>query len=217
LTLYWQSLAMTIRANLEMADKAVEPNFLQAILAVPLDDPVDFTIATTLLDRSVRRSISAVGLAVSAAEAQVNEWAEARGGWRDREDLEPLVRKMRYVARKFGRDIDIGRSPFQELQSLVDFRHDVTHPKPIPQDVRLGGTEAPGRGPSIQARKTCFFIRRCLVDVARSIGLDPPRYLAYCPPGPYDDDNAWRTAVVMTGVREDPDFPRVGSLDDRAG
>jgi hypothetical protein len=124
LRLYRQSLAMTIRANMEMAEKYVEPNFLQAILAVPLDDPVDFTIATVLLDRSLRRSITAIGLAVSAAEAQVNDWAAEKSGWRNREDFEPLVKKMNLVAARFGSDIDIGRSPFQELQSLVDLRNE---------------------------------------------------------------------------------------------
>lgn len=211
LRLYWQSLAMTIRANMEMAKGVVEPNFLQAILAVPLDDPIDFAIATGLLDRSLRRSVSAIGLAVSAAEAQVNDWVEELGGWREREDLETLVRKMKIVAAKAGSDLDIGRSPFQEMQSLVDFRHDITHPKPIPQDVRLGGTEAPGHGPSVQARKTCSFVRRCLIEVAGAIGRAPPRYLAYCPPGRYDDDDAWRAAVIMTGARDDPDFPPIGS------
>lgn len=53
-----------------------------------------------------------------------------------------------------------------------------------------------------------------LVDVARSIWLDPPRYLAYRPAGPYEDDNAWRTAVIPC-VRDDPDVPRIGGPEAR--
>jgi hypothetical protein len=33
--------------------------------------------------------------------------------------------------------------------------------------------------------------------------------------GPYDDDSAWRVAVIMTGVRDDPDFPKISSLEAR--
>jgi len=163
----------------------------------------------SLLDRSLRRSISAIGLAISAAEAQVNEWAVGEGGWTENEDRETLVKKMKTLAAKTGKNLDIGRSPFQNLHRQVRFRHDLIHPKALPQEVELGGTEAPGRGPSVEARQTCFFVRESLIYVARTIGVDAPRYLAYCPPSGYEDDDVWWNASGMTGARDDPDFPNL--------
>jgi hypothetical protein len=209
LRLYWQSLGHMVQSSPELAERGViERSFLERILAVPLDDPVDFALATGLLDRSLRRSLAPIGLAISAAEAQVNEWAAVSGGWAGREDRQPLVKKLAILAEKWGAPLDSGGPPLDELQEVVAFRNDVIHPNAIPQDVELGGTEAPGRGPSVQARRTCFVVRSSLITVAHAAGLPSPDYLKYCPPGPYEDDEVWRGAVLMTGAREDPEFPR---------
>jgi hypothetical protein len=207
LRLYWESLAMTVRMNIDVARDTIAPALLEPILEVPLDDPINFVLATSLLDRSLRRSISAIATAIAAAEAQVNDWAADRDGWSTSDAKEGLVRKMKILAGKYGVNVDIGSSPFQDLHDLIDSRHDIIHPNALPRPLELGGTEPPGRGPSVRARKTCFYVRACLVDLGRTIGANPPAYLAYCPPAAYDDDDAWKTAIIATGARDDPDFP----------
>ncbi len=50
-------------------------------------------------------------------------------------------------------------------------------------------------------------MRQALVQLADVLGFSRPRYLAYCPPADFKDDSVWSGAVVMTGTRDDPDFP----------
>jgi hypothetical protein len=204
---YWESLAITVRSNIDEVGKFFKPAFLDMILKVPLSNPVDFSLATSLLDRSLRSSIASIGLAISCAEAQVNDWADRVGGWQAGEDNEPVVRKFRLVAKKLSIELDIGASPFQEMQSHATFRHELVHPKPIEQELGLNVSRSPGRDLSVQARRTCWAVRRCLIEVSDKLGFSRPRYLNYCPAGDPEDDEAWKNAVVMTGVRPDPDFP----------
>lgn len=68
----------------------------------------------------------------------------------------------------------------------------------------------PGLDLSHRAREACSLVRASLINLADLLGVDRPEYLTYCPPGDFRDDHSWSTAVVMTGVREDPDFPKKG-------
>jgi hypothetical protein len=95
----------------------------------------------------------------------------------------------------------------------VKLRDGFVHSKAEDQLVPLvGPTIVPGRSLSVEARWSCPVIRRSLVDLARAIGEDPPRYLANCPPCEPDDDEGWGAAVMMTGARDDPDFPKVSEM-----
>jgi len=67
----------------------------------------------------------------------------------------------------------------------------------------------PGYEQSLDARRACRAVREALVALAYILGIEPPGYLAYCPSGPAEDDDAWRNASVMTGMRQDSDFPPV--------
>jgi hypothetical protein len=186
------------------------------------DDPesgaaFEFMMAMSEQDAAVRSAIPATVFAVATAEAQVNGWAAERGGWvaagKDDEDRLCLVQKCKALAAKAKVSLDVGRQPYQDLRAVVKRRDELVHAKSEEQLVPLvGPTTVQGRSLSVYARQSCSVVRRSLVDLARAIGEDPPRYLAYCPPCEPDDDEGWRRAVGMTGAREDPDFPKVMDL-----
>jgi hypothetical protein len=178
------------------------------VLGIPLGGPFEAALGMSWLDESLRRSIAGVVLAVSAAEAQVNEWAEAAGGWATGEDKENLVRKMKRLAAKSSLWLNIGGAPFQRFQECVDFRHELVHPKANERELKIASGPVPGLDLSLKARETCQLVRKSLIAVADVLGLSRPKYLAYCPPGDFRDDQLWSSAVVMAGVREDPDFPK---------
>jgi len=97
----------------------------------------------------------------------------------------------------------------QDLAAAVVWRKRIVHGDAHRFAVQLGGEASfrPGHSLSVEARRACFAVRRSLMATAERLGLDAPNYLAYCPPVDPTDDEAWRTAEVMTGVRADPDFP----------
>lgn len=174
----------------------------------------DFIMTTSAQDAAVRSSITAIVLAVAAAEAQVNRWTAARGGWTateaEDEDKFDLVRKCKALANRMNVRLDIGRRPYQDLREVVKRRNDLVHSKPEEHLVPLiGSGTIPGRGLSVEARRSCKVVRDSMVAMARAISEQPPRYLANCPPTPPDDDDAWRMAIISTGMRDDPDFPKV--------
>lgn len=160
------------------------------------------------LDESLRRSIAGLVLAVSSAEAQMNEWTELAGGRAAGEDRETLVRKMKLLAAKKRVPLDIGVAPFQRLQECIDFRHELVHPKATSRELKIASPPIPGVDLSLLARETCLMVRQSLIMVADRLGVSKPSYLAYCPAGHFRDDRLWSTAVAMTGVREDPEFPK---------
>lgn len=189
----------------------LQPNeFFAMVLGIPIAGPFEAAVGMSALDESIRRSIAGIILAISAAEAQINEWVVALGGWSRNEDGKTLVRKMKALAAKGSRTLNTGQDPYQALQSCVDFRNDLVHPKPKERELILASPQAPGRDLSLRARQTCFLVRQTLVEIADLLGLTRPRYLAYCPAGDFKDEAVWATAVVMTGVRDDPDFPKLG-------
>ncbi len=93
----------------------------------------------------------------------------------------------------------------------MKFRNRLVHSEPEAQRLPLTGLQspAPGRPVSVEARKSCLAVRQSLLAVAEATGRPAPRYLAYCPAGDAEDDELWATATVLTGLREDPDFPRL--------
>lgn len=205
---YLQSVAITIRSHREKVGELLPKEFLARILKIPIGGPVDAATGMRLLDLSVRQSIAAIVLAISAAESQVNEWVDALGGWSNSEDAKSLVRKLKILAAKSSQTLDIGSAPFQDLNQCVKFRNQLVHPKPYEQEISLVSSQEPGRDLSLRARRTCLRVRESLVRVADVLQLERPAYLAYCPPGDFSQDDIWGTASLLTGVREDPDFPR---------
>jgi hypothetical protein len=163
------------------------------------------------LDKVLQQAPVATVAAVAAAEAQVNEWADLRGGWLVGEDELALNEKCKLLARKEGGSLNFADKGWSWLCEAIDERHAIVHNKPgQPLRVPLAGKGAPlpGRNDSLRARKSCFGVRATLVGLARVLGEDPPRYLAMCPPGSPEDDGEWLGAVIRTGMRDDPDFPK---------
>lgn len=174
-----------------------------------------WVMATTELDRALRAGITSVVLAIASGEALVNAWADEAGGWRDDEDRRGVAEKCVALARRSGVDVGVGSSPYQELNNAVKKRNNYVHSRRIPEPVAAIGARAPRPGwtTSVEARATCLAIRRCFVDLARHLDRAPPRYLAHCPDADPADDLTWGTATILTGVRKDTDFPRLGADD----
>lgn len=172
-------------------------------------NPIPWVLATGELDRSVRASIASMVLAVAAAEAQVNLWAESLGGWRDREDRLPVTRKCQVLAVRVGQPVSLGEGPYQQLHQGAKRRNRFVHSRPVPEPVAVLGAKAvmPGSSISVEARSLCFAVRSSFIDLARRLGTPAPSYLAYCPPANPHDEAAWSSASIMTGTRSDPDFP----------
>jgi hypothetical protein len=167
--------------------------------------------ATSELDRAARASITSIVLAIAAGEAQVNRWAQTWGGWEANEDRLGVAEKCQVLAERVGHPVSLGEPPYQQLHQAMKRRHGFVHSVPVPEAVAVTGARAlmPGSSISIEARQTCLAVRSSFVDLARRLDVPAPRYLAYCPPAPADDDAAWSSASLMTGVRFDPDFPTV--------
>lgn len=169
--------------------------------------PIAWVLGTTELDRAVRAAIASIILAIAAGEAQVDYWADARGGWQDDEDRSGVAEKCVTLAQRFGAAVHLGGPPYQGLHVAAKRRNSLVHSKPIPQIVPAIGAGAPlpGRTISIEARTTCLAVRRSFVDVARHLAIDRPRFLAYCPDVDPTDDQTWWGATVLTGIRSDAD------------
>lgn len=183
-------------------------------------NPTPWVLATAELDRAVRASIASILLAIAAAEAQVNRWAELSGGWQNGEDGLSAAEKCLVLADRAGRPISLGKPPYQRLRVASLRRNALVHSKPTAERIPVTGANAPmpGRSAVVDARTTCLAVRQSLVDLAGRIGVDPPRYLASCPPSRPDDDEAWRAASLRTGLRRDPVFPPMSQqLADGAG
>jgi hypothetical protein len=212
--LLFQSAVASAEASLHELQKAENPP------PSPKDDDsdpesraaFDFIMVTHFQDGAIRPAVVAVILVVATAEAQVNAWAQEFGGWqvkgKDNEGRYGLVRKCEALAAKAGKTLDTQASPFRDLRSVVKRRNDFVHSSPAEEVVAMIGPDSiPGRALSLEARESCLIVRQSLVDLARVIGVEPPRYLAYCPPGRPDDEEEWGKASIWTGMRDDRDFP----------
>lgn len=168
-----------------------------------------YVLAAGEYDRALRAAAAAIVLAIAAGEAQVNEWADRMGGWSDDEWTLPVHEKCRVLSERAGNGLELGRPPLQDLAGAVVWRKRIVHGDAHCFAVQLGGEASfrPGHSLSVEARRACFAVRQCLVATADRLGLPAPDYLAYCPPVEPTDDAAWRTAEILTGTREDPDFP----------
>lgn len=175
-------------------------------LTFPLPDPVSFALGNGALDKAVRQSIASIALAVATLDAQLNVWANEKGGFSKSEQHRPLTTKFTDVAHKFGKSLDADAEPYSTLRALIAARNALIHAKGQEQSFPLGPTGA-GRDLSVQARATCHSVRSALVALAILIGRPKPAYLAYCPAADPADDEAWRGAVVGMGMRDDPDYP----------
>lgn len=177
---------------------------------------LQFIMATSALDKSLRHSSAAVMLCLAAAEAQVNAWAESLGGWGEQvngrsEDWLPLVDKLGVLSTRKGRSLDKGRKPISDLAAAVKLRNELVHSKPVEQSLALGSLVArePARWLCVEARRSAIAIRECLVRVSAVLGEEPPHYLIYCPEADPEDDEKWVGVVILTGVRDDSVFPKV--------
>jgi hypothetical protein len=113
------------------------------------------------------------------------------------------------LSERKGIALDLGAEPYQQLTLASLTRDTFVHSKRDPVMIPVSGenTVDPGRSMSLSARRTGFTVRRCMIDLARRLEKEAPKYLQYCPPSDPEQDDAWFTATVMTGVRPDPDFP----------
>jgi hypothetical protein len=172
-------------------------------------NPIPWVMATAELDRSVRASITSIVLAVAAGEAQVNRWAGISDGWSNGEDRLGVVEKCRVLAARSGHAINLGSSPYQQLQQAVNRRNAFVHSMPVPEAVPATGARAtvPGHSLLVESRTACLAVRSSFIDLAHVLEVPSPAYLAYCPHGSPEDEESWRSASVLTGVRRDPEFP----------
>jgi hypothetical protein len=179
------------------------------------DEAVRFALHAGALDRSIARAVTSIVLSIAAAEAQLNNWSEESGGWRKQgrrdEDRLPAYEKCRVLALRAGVTVNVEVEPWSDLGDAVRARNGIVHSKPVRAVAPLSeeAHRIPGYEQSLDARRACRAVREAMVALARILGAELPSYLAYCPPEPAEDDDAWRNASIATGMREDPDFPPV--------
>ena len=170
--------------------------------------PMPFVLATGAMDECVRRSVTAIPLAVAAADAQVNTWANSFGGWSKKEQSKPWTRRVEMLAERHAVSVDIDGEALSTFRQQMRLRNDLIHGNAIAVEEpleRRGG----GRPLVLEARRTCLAVRIALLHLAEIFHEEPPRYLSFCPEGPIEDDEVWRNARVSTGMREDSIFPKV--------
>jgi hypothetical protein len=187
------------RAHLEEATTQNEGSWVMAVV-----------LAGHNFDMSLRRAISSVICAVASAEAQVNHWAEQLGGWNENEDRLPVDQKMKALAARAQIVLDLGFSPFQRICVAVSRRNEYAHSKPAQRSMPLTGDNVavPGTSISAEAREACLGVRQAMTALAKTLSLELPRYLSTCPPSDPPTEESWGGAVILDGVREDPDFPK---------
>jgi hypothetical protein len=177
------------------------------------DDSFEIILVWTYLERASFRALMSVVFAVATAEAQLNTWSLLRGGWSsgpkgDEDRLDP-AEKVKALTRKWNKRIDYGDPAWSWFCEAVANRHGIVHSKPEVERVPIGGGSTVGAERETEkARRACLGVRGVLIAVAKAMGVEPPRYLAMAPPGDPADPRPWATAVVLTGVRDDPDFPK---------
>lgn len=184
-----------------------EVNAQEGLLRLPDDDDSDESTWALLevigsLRDAVPPSLQAIVFAVAAAEAQVNAW----GQWKGEDDLVPVEDKCKRLAREAAGTLQLGKGPGQWFMEAVDARHRIVHSRPGETETR-SISKADVLSQALQARRACAGVRHVLVSLARLRQESPPDYLKASPPDP-NDVKAWRTATVLAGLRDDPDFPK---------
>jgi hypothetical protein len=195
-------------AELELAERE-----RVRLLESPRGSPIPLVLWAGHLDRATQAAIAAVMLSVSAAEAQVNQWAARFGGWQGGQDRMSLAKKCLDLADRGEAPSSDGDAWLVELRQAVRLRNDLVHAKPLARPIAAEGPQslANARAISVEARRSCLTVRRTLLRVAQSLQVASPPHLAYCPDVDLSDDRNWGTAEVMTGVRQDVDFPPLGA------
>lgn len=181
---------------------------------------IDVITIPSLFDRARRASDTAVILAVACAEAFINQVAsEHLEGWGRAEDRMQLGSKWLLVPRLIaGKPVfSRGTEPFQGFAEVVKARNALVHPRPSETfyEGRAGllraVLESEQRRDARRGRWACTVVRQMLLAFGNATGIETPDWVAYVPPGGPDELDAWSKANVLTGVRDDPDFPKVGS------
>jgi hypothetical protein len=167
-----------------------------------------YILGSSALDRAVRAAIASIVLGVATTEAQTNAWVAEHGGWDEElQDKMGLIDKIKFLSRRGSVALLPGQRPLQDLKKVVDRRNELIHSKPMEQAMDFDAPWRPGRMLSEEARFSCLTIRKVLIALAASLSMPAPGYLSYCPPGDFRDEASWAKATVLTGIRDDPDFP----------
>jgi len=170
----------------------------------------EYAMASHELDMTLQMSVVSVILSIATVEAQLNKWAVVLGGWAENEDRLSVGEKVKTLAARFSVSIDLGRAPYQRLSEAVSRRNEYVHSSPIPRPMSLTGRNVtvPGTSIAMEAREACLGTRQALIALAKTLGQPLPRYLSACPNSDPPTEESWSGAVVLDGVREDPDFPK---------
>lgn len=179
-------------------------------LIMDTHDPMGFVMAMDAMDACVRHSVTAIPLAIAAADAQVNAWANTRGGWSESEERKGLAIRYQLLAQRVGIELSLSEEPLGSLRDRIKLRNDLIHGNAIAEEQPLEQRGA-GRPLMLDARGSCLVVRQALLAMAEMLGEPPPSYLAFCPEASVEDDEGWRNARVLTGLREDSVFPKAGS------
>jgi hypothetical protein len=182
-------------------------------LILDTQDPMGFVMATDAMDACVRHSVTAIPLAIAAADAQVNTWANGRGGLSEMEQRKGLAVRYQLLAKRVGVDLSQDEEPLLSLRERLRLRNDLIHGNAIAEEQPLEQRGA-GRPLVLEARRSCLVVRQALLLLAEMLDETPPKFLAFCPEAPAEDDESWRNARVLTGMRQDSVFPKAGSTID---
>ena len=80
---------------------------------------------------SMWKYMSSLILSAFAWEAFLNQLGElVIDDWRDIERKLNTKEKVKTLAKKIGKTVDLGRSPYHEIRELMEFRDQLAHPKP---------------------------------------------------------------------------------------
>lgn len=178
---YLQYLSAKHKAREEKSGNLDGPEFFAMVLGIPIGGPIEAALGMSSLDESLRHSIAGITLAVSAAEAQINEWVNAKGGWIEDEDRETLVRKMKLLAAKADRELDVGRAPFQRLHECVGFRNDLVHPKHKEKELAASERSCAGAGPIPSRPRNVLLSQGVTNSTGRFARSRPARILGLLP------------------------------------
>ena len=170
-------------------------------------------------DEASQSSVVSIVMSIATVEAQLNVWAAAGGGWgldgagrdRDKSSIKEKCLLLGELTTGCVSEPDFGRHPMQDLLFAVAERDSYVHPKAEPIAVPIAATTTPPAAVdrARRAREVCSLVRESTILMSTILGVDPPRYLAMCPSTGPDDIDAWRSAILMTGTRDDPIFPPI--------
>lgn len=214
----WEE-AMRMAISLLPADqreKIVKPPLIERLGLLSVGEPFDHVMANSALDRCLRNSMASISLAIGAADAQVNAWLLEKDLWSRTRASKPFMDKVKRLGEAMSTTISEDAEPFKTVRERLQLRNNLLHGNPIEETWPLQ-PRAAGRYMILEARRTAASVRATLLELAGILKTEKPAYLAYCPPGAPEDEDVWRGGAVMTGLREDPDFPKVSDRHTESG